>query len=376
MISRLSLFPLAGLAVASLILTACSDSPKPGISPMQVFTTTVTHEEATQTRTFTAVARARVETELGFRTAGKVVERRVEVGDSVKAGQVLARLDAADYQLAMQAAADQVQAATADARQAAADEVRFKRLLADGSVGVADHERQKARADAASARLDQAQRQLELARNRQGYATLVAPYAGVVTSLRFERGQVVAEGQPVAALAREGEREVVADLPEDWIGRVRRLSASAVPWSEPKASIQLVVREVSPVASPQGRTYRVRYAAAAGSQAQMSTLPLGSTVQLALSAAQPVAAAALLPVSALVKANGAPGVWALGPDGVHVVFSPVQVVAIDDANVHVVGLSAGSRVVSVGAHKLDAQMLVRPVERIQDASEASRGGSR
>ena len=119
MISRLSLFPLAGLAVASLILTACSDSPKPGISPMQVFTTTVTHEEATQTRTFTAVARARVETELGFRTAGKVVERRVEVGDSVKAGQVLARLDAADYQLAMQAAADQVQAATADARQAA-----------------------------------------------------------------------------------------------------------------------------------------------------------------------------------------------------------------------------------------------------------------
>ncbi|TMG96717.1 MAG: HlyD family efflux transporter periplasmic adaptor subunit [Betaproteobacteria bacterium] len=88
-------------------------------------------------------------------------------------------------------------------------------MLADGSVGSADHERQKARADAAAARLEQARRQLDLARNREGYTTLVAPYAGVVTALRFERGQVVAEGQPVLSLARDGEREIVADLPRN-----------------------------------------------------------------------------------------------------------------------------------------------------------------
>jgi len=156
-----------------------------------------------------------------------VVDRLIEIGDTVKAGQVLARLDPADYQLAVSAATDQVQAASVDAQQAASDEARLRRLLADGSVGAADHERQKARADAAAARLDQARRQLDLARNREGYATLVAPYAGVVTALRFERGQVVAEGQPVLSLARDGEREIVADLPEEWVGRARTLAAVA-----------------------------------------------------------------------------------------------------------------------------------------------------
>ena len=152
-----------------------------------------------------------------------MVDRLVEVGDVVKAGQALARLDPADYQLAVSAAADQVQAASVDAQQAASDEARLRRLLADGSVGSADHERQKARADAAAARLEQARRQLDLARNRESYATLVAPYAGVVTALRFERGQVVAEGQPVLSLARDGEREIVADLP----GGVGRPGANA-----------------------------------------------------------------------------------------------------------------------------------------------------
>jgi multidrug efflux pump subunit AcrA (membrane-fusion protein) len=165
-----SIFPvlsLSSIAVASLLLTACSEPPAPAAIVKPVFVTTVTPANSAQSRSFTSVIRARVETELGFRTGGKVVERLVEVGGSVKAGQVLARLDPADYQLAVKAAADQVQAASVDAQQAASDEARFRRLLADGSVGAADHERQKARADAAAARLDQANRQLELARNRE-----------------------------------------------------------------------------------------------------------------------------------------------------------------------------------------------------------------
>ncbi len=180
------------IAAASTLLAACGAPPAPVGVVKPVFVTPVAPAASTQTRAFTAVVRARVETELGFRTGGKVVERLVEVGDVVKAGQPLARLDSADYQLAVSAAADQVQAAAVDAQQAASDEARLRRLLTDGSVGAADHERQKARADAAAARLAQAQRQLNLARNRAGYATLVAPYAGLVTALRFERGQVVA----------------------------------------------------------------------------------------------------------------------------------------------------------------------------------------
>lgn len=359
---------VATIAAACALLAACSDPPAPVAVAKPVFVTTVTQADASaQTRAFNAVVRARVETDLGFRTGGKVVERLVEVGDSVKAGQALARLDPADYRLAVSAAADQVQAASVDAKQAASDEARLRRLLADGSVGTADHERQKARADAAAARLEQAQRQLDLARNREGYATLVAPYAGVVTALRFERGQVVTEGQPVLSLARDGEREIVADLPEEWVGRARTLAAEATPWHDAKSPVRLVLRELSPLASAQGRTFRVRYAAAPQSHEQVAALPLGSTMQLKLSAPNAGPAATVLPVSALVKASGSAGVWVLDAKGSGLIFKPVQVVGIDDASVRVTGLAVGSRVVSVGAQKLDAGITVRAVERAPEA---------
>ena len=363
----ISTLSLTSLAAASLLTAGCSEPPAPAAVVKPVFVTTVAPTASTQTRNFTSVVRARVESDVAFRTGGKVVERLVEIGDSVKAGQVLARLDPADYQLAVKAASDQVQAATVDAQQAASDEARFRRLLADGSVGAADHERQKARADAAAARLDQERRQLELARNREGYAALVAPYAGVVTAIRFERGQVVPEGQPVVSLAREGDNEVVVDLPEDWVGRARSLTATAAPWTDPKARLRLVLRELSPQASAQGRTYRARYAAASESRAQVSALPLGSTVQLTLSAPQAGPATVSLPVSALVKGSGPEGVWALNAKGSGLVFTPVEVVAIGDATVHVTGLTTGSRVVSVGAQKLDAGTTVRAIERAPEA---------
>lgn len=362
---------LSGIAAASLLLAACSEPPAPATVVKPVFVTAVTPANAAQSRSFTSVIRPRVETELGFRTGGKVVERLVEVGGSVKAGQVLARLDPADYQLAVKAAADQVQAASVDAQQAASDEARFRRLLADGSVGVADHERQKARADAAAARLDQANRQLELARNREAYATLVAPYAGVVTTLRFESGQVVAEGQPVLSLARDGEREIVAELPEDWVGRARSLAATAAPWNDPTSQVRLVLRELSPQASVQGRTYRARYSAAPDSRERVAAQPLGSTMQLTLSAPQAGPATVVLPVSALVKGSGPAGVWTLNAKGSGLVFTPVQVVAIDDATVQVTGLITGSKVVSVGAQKLDAGTAVRAIERAPAAAMAS-----
>ena len=361
---------LVAMAAASVVLAACSKPPAPAAVVKPVFVTTVTQAVSSQTRSFTSVVRARVETDLGFRAGGNVVDRLVEVGDVVKAGQALARVDPADYQLAASAAADQVQAASVDSQQAASDEARLRRLLADGSVGAADHERQKARADAAAARLEQARRQLDLARNREGYTTLVAPYAGVITALRFERGQVVAEGQPVLSLAREGEREIVADLPEEWVGRVRTLAATATPWHDTKASLRLVLREVSPLASAQGRTFRVRYAAAPESRSQVGALPLGSTMQVNLSGPSAGPAAAVLPVTALVKASGSAGVWVLDGKGSGLVFKPVQVVDMDDASVRVTGLVAGSRVVSVGAQKLDAGITVRAIERAPEGGAA------
>lgn len=352
-----------GITAASLLLVACSPPAAPPAIARPVFVTTAQPTTAAQSRTFTSFVRARVEGELAFRTGGKVVERLVEVGDVVRAGQVLARLDPIDYQLAVDAAADQVQAAGVDAVQAASDEARIRRLLVDGSVGAADHERQKARADAAAARLEQARRQLALARNREGYAVLLAPYAGVVTAIRFERGQVVSEGQPVMALARDGEREVVVDLPEDWVGRARGLTATAAPWGDSRAALPLVLRELAPQASAQGRTFRARFAATAASRTQVSALPLGSTVQLTLSAPQAGPATLSLPVSALLKGSGQPGVWIVNAQGNGLAFTPVGVVKVDDATVRVTGVPAGARVVTVGAQTLDAGMTVRAIER-------------
>lgn len=368
------IFPAISLpciAAAGMMLAGCSEPPAPSASVKPVFVTTVSPAASAQTRTFTSVVRSRVESDVAFRTGGKVVERLVDVGDRVKAGQVLARLDPADYQLAVKAASDQVQAATVDAQQAASDEARFRRLSADGSVGSADHERQKARSDAAAARLDQARRQLELARNREGYAALVAPYAGVVTAIRFERGQVVPEGQPVMSLAREGDNEVVVDLPEDWVGRARSLAATAAPWADPTATLRLALRELSPQASAHGRTYRARYAATPESRAQVSALPLGSTVQLTLSAPRSGPATVSLPVSALIKGSGPAGVWALNAKGSGLVFTPVQVVSVDEGSVRVTGLSTGSRIVSVGAQKLDAGTTVRAIERAPEVTSTA-----
>jgi hypothetical protein len=172
----------------------------------------------------------------------------------------------------------------------------------------------------------------------------------------------------VLSVAREGEREIVADLPEEWVGRARTLTASATPWQESKPPLPLMLRELSPLASAQGRTFRARYAATAQSREQVAALPLGSTMQLNLSAPAAGPAVAVLPVTAIVKASGSAGVWALNAKGSGVVFTPVQVVAVDDASVQVTGLAAGARVVSVGAQKLDAGIAVRAIERAADTA--------
>ena len=138
-----------------------------------------------------------------------------------------------------------------------------------------------------------------------------------------------------------------------------------------------MLRELSPLASAQGRTFRVRYAAAPESRAQVAALPLGSTMQLNLSGQTGGPPAAVLPVTALVKASGSAGVWVLDGKGSGLVFIPVQVVDIDDASVHVTGLAAGSRVVSVGAQKLDAGITVRAIERSPEGepSRVAKGSS-
>lgn len=343
-------------------LSACDEKSPPTLLPHSVLVVTAHNVSSGYERTFTGVVRARYESDQGFRVGGKVVARLVEVGQHVVAGQALARLDPVDYELARLAAEDQLLAARVDAAQAASDEVRFRRLLADHSVSVADHERQKAQSDAAAARQALASRQLDLARNRMKYTTLLAEFDGVITSVRFEVGQVVAEGQPVVTLAQPSELEVVADLPEELGDRAHTLSASATLWGVPERVLPLKLRELSPAASAQTRTFHARYSILDTSPSAYPSLHLGMTAKLRL-AAKDGEPAAILPATALWKADGKSMVWQVENAGSKVVAQPVEVIRYTDEAVLVRGLEEGAKVVSAGVQKLTPGLEVVPVER-------------
>jgi len=328
-------------------------------SPTAVYVTTITQTDGVEERWLSATVHARVETDFGFRTGGKILKRLVNVGDRVISGQPLAQLDDADYQLALNSAADQLKAASVDARQAALDAERFQRLVGDGSMGSADFERQKSRSDAANAREEQARRGLQVAQNKNNYTILKAPYNGVITAMSMEVGQVVAEGSPLVSIAKEDEREVVVDLPEEMVNNVKQFKAIARSWDNNETSVALYLRELSPLATAQTRTYRARYAP--NSSSEMAHFPLGSTIQLRLS--RQSESGTTIPLNALVKAADEPGVWVLnkGEDGV--VFVKVNVLSYGTNSVRVVGVSDNMRIVTVGAQKLDASMKVHPIER-------------
>lgn len=357
-------------ALAALTLAACSKPETPAPTLPAVYVTTVQNDTSGSVRTLSATLRPRIESELSFRVGGRVLTRQVEVGQAVRAGQALAQLDATDYQLGVAAAAEQLKTAQVDTDQAASDAARFKRLSTDGSVGSADLERQQARADAAAARTQQARHQLDLARNRAAYATLTAPFDGVVTALRLEAGQTMAEGQMVATVAKPQELELIADVPEALATQLASLNAIAlleVPAAEGAAAstqtVALKLRELSPSASAQTRTFRARFSLQpTKNQTSLKDLRMGMTAQLQL-ASRGMASAAELPLAALVSTDKQAIMWIVNATTGALQPTPVQVLSQSTNTVRVAGLADGALVVSAGAQKLDAAVRVRPVAR-------------
>lgn len=369
--------PQAVLVLAALLAACTPKSAAPPVVP-SVFVSPVRNDSGAAQRVLFGSVRPRVETDMSFRTGGKVTARLVELGQSVRAGQALARIDPADYELAVQAATAQQRAADVDAVQAASDAARFKRLLADGSVGAADAERQQARADAAAARLTQAQKQSQLANNRAGYAVLTAPFDGLVTALRFEVGQVVDDKQSVLSLARPGELEVVVDVPELLVAGLKTWQASVLlsePTDGPAAKpLPLRLRELAPSANAATRTSRARYALSAPGDG--AALRMGMTAEVRLQQAG-LASGAELPLGALLVTAAAdsatgttaaasvagPAVWLVNSKTGALQRQPVQLLSQTTDHVRVAGLIDGALVVTVGAQKLDAGLRVQPVPR-------------
>jgi len=351
------------LTVLILLLTACGrdtpHAPPEDIRPVRAEQVGV--RTAQLGMRYAGEVRARYETDLAFRVAGRVNTRKVEVGTLVKAGQVIATLDQNDYALAARAARAQLTAAEADARLARQDLQRFTELRAQNFISQAELDRRRTTAEAAEAQVRQLRADAARQDNQQAYTRLTAPHAGVVTAISFEAGQVVAAGQPMAKLARTGELEVRIDVPENALDALRAAQNLRIRlWSAPDREYAGRLRELSPVADAASRTYSARVSVvhpdAAVKLGMTATVEVGSESAPNLSVAQ----------TALFRINGKPQVWVVDRQTQKVAARSVQVGELNGDRAAIVsGLAAGEWVVTAGVHKIAPGQRVRLVQPSQ-----------
>jgi multidrug efflux system membrane fusion protein len=340
----------AGVSVAAILLLGACSKPVPLEAPVRaVRLVTVGADTMRSEAEYAGEVRARVESRLGFRVGGKIIRRQAELGQRVKAGDVLAQLDPQDYKLSADAARAQLAAATTNRDLAAADFKRFKELRDQNFISGAELERRDASLKAAQAQMDQARAQLSGQSNQAGYTTLLADVSGVVTSLDAEPGQVVAAGTPVVRIAQDGPRDVVFAVPEDKVAYIKQGSIVEVKaWGSPTV-LKGTVRDVAASTDPVTRTFAIKVA-----MDSKDTLKLGTTVTAVPKFLdRNIAQVIKLPTSAFFQSANQSAVWVLDPQAMKVRLQPVQIATADGNEVVVVsGLQPGMQVVSAGVHVL------------------------
>lgn len=344
-------FGLFALAALMTTLVACSKAEAPQEPLRSVKLLTVAGSDLNLASEFSAEVRARVESRLGFRVGGKLVQRPAEPGQRVAAGQLLALVDAQDFQLAAQAAQAQVSAAQSQRDLAAAEFKRFEALKAQNFISGAELERREASLKAAEAALNQAKAQAQAQGNQAGYARLTASHAGVIIAVEAEVGQVVSGGQPVVRLAHNGPRDAVFAVSESAIMSIRLGQSMQAMVLSTGQMVQGTVREMAASADPVTRTYAVKLALAPGVG---GALPLGATLNVrAPGLSSAVASAIKLPTSALRQEGQGTAVWVLDEATMTVNSQAVQLGPVDGNEVVVSsGLKPGQKVVSAGVHVL------------------------
>ena len=353
---------LAGVVLAALAisLAGCNDKVAEKAVPSRPILVATAHYEAeSPERSFVGTIKPRIETDMGFRVPGKVAKRLVEVGQTVDVGEPLATLDEVDLKLQAEQADAELHAATGVLAQAAAAETRAKDLRVKGWTTDAQLDQAKAAADEARARLNRAERSVDLTKNSLSYATLLADSRGVVTATLIEPGQVVASGQTAIRVARFGEKEAVVAIPETLVGRAKEGTASVTLWSEPDKKYAAKLREIAPSADPATRTYLAKFSLP-GADDRVS-LGMTATLTLADAATQRVAR---LPLSALFNEGGNPSFYVVDDRG-DVTLKPVTVKAFESSDVVVTGgIDEGAKVVALGVQKIDPAQKVRVVSSL------------
>jgi membrane fusion protein, multidrug efflux system len=343
------------VGLGAVVLFAGCSKPAPVQEPVRsVKVVTVSVSKMESGAEFSGEVRARVESRFGFRVAGKLVQRAVEPGQRVKSGQLLAQMDARDYLLAAEAAKAQVTAAATNRNLSVAEYKRFSELKDQNFISGAELDRRDAAVKSAEAQLEQAQAQLSSQRNQTGYTKLTSDVNGVVVGVEAEAGQVVAAGQAIVRIAKDGPRDVVFSVPEDRVALVTMGSKVDVrPWSG-TSSLKGVVREVAASADPATRTFQIKVAMDGKDAAD--TLPLGSTVNVVPQALSLAGIEIIkLPTSALKRDGKATSVWVVDSATMTVKSQVVEIVSAEGNEVVIAsGVTPGMMVVAAGVHVLQA----------------------
>lgn len=337
--------PMAALLLLSAALGGCDRGQATAPPEAPLVRTVLVADTGSRNIAYTGVVRARVEADLGFRVAGKIVERLVDPGAEVHRGQPLMRIDATDLALAVSAAEQRVHAAEAEAVRADADAKRFATLIRTDAVSRASYDSALAAQRSTAANLEAARAAAAQAINERSYALLIADSDGIVTDVVAQPGQVVAAGTPVVKLARAGPREALVSVPETALAGLPRTGTARV--YGVAAPVSAALREVSGSADPLTRTYAARFLLGG----DRASAPLGATVTVTLPATE--AATFDVPLAALHDAGSGPGVWVVG-HGDKVSFRRVTVVRFGEeaATLDADALEAGTRVVALGAQLL------------------------
>lgn len=358
--------------VMACLLAACGGGEQTPPAPRPVL---VAHPFGTDARVaadaFPGEVRAREESALSFRVGGNLVRRLVDVGDTVRRGQVLAELDPGDLRLQAEAARAQAGAATAELQRAAAERARYETLLAGQLISRSAYDQANTAYKAAAGQAEAARAQLDVARNQAGYTQLRAPRDGAIATRQAEAGQVVGAGQVVFTLAGDGGREIVIALPEARIRDYRVGQPALVElWNAPGERLPARIREIAPAADPQARTYAARVALAADAA---QAVELGQSARVYLPDARNDNALRV-PLSALQRRNGSgAAVWVVDPSTRKLRLASVRTGAYGEDGAPVLsGLSASDWIVIAGGHLLREGQTVAPVDRENRPIQLSR----
>ena len=346
---------IAFIALVAAAVAGCNKTAPPGLEARPVRAVTVEQPADGEIVSLTGQIRARDEVNLAFRLDGRMLERPVHVGETVAAGEVIARLDPQIQRNALAGALANLQSVQAVMTQARLAFSRQQELFKDGWTARAKFDEAQQTLLNAEGQVASAQAQMRIAEEQQSYTTLTADAPGAVTAVGAEPGEVVHAGQMVVRVAREGGRDAVFDVPEQLIQSAPRDAPIEITLSD-DPSVKAIgrVREVAPQADAATRTFQVKVTLADSPEA----MRLGSTVvgRLKLSAPKGVD----IPASALAEANGSPSVWVVDAQSKTVSQRSVAVLRYDPASVVISqGLAAGDVVVTAGAQTL------RPGQKVQ-----------